>query len=335
MENRNLVFSTLRKYEISNDQKSLSIYVFTIFALCISVCIGILTFNFNAYLSLIFSITSGILLCRLFVIQHDCGHRSFFTDPGANAVAGIVLGFLTMIPSALWNHIHSVHHGLVGNLAKRKINPELWTMTVREYQAASGLKRIAYRIMRSIVMRLFITPLIWILAPRIPLFHLGRKIFSAIVVHNILYGIILYYIVTKGYFNMFVIVYLIPLYIFNFMASIFFYLQHQYEDTSWKQEEEWDLYTASIHGSSHLVVGKFLAWVSGNVGCHHIHHLNTKIPSFQLHTATEDANQYLDINPIYLKELFRHLKCALWDENTEKLVPIKSIKNKTDKTVDT
>tara|TARA_B110000285_G_scaffold95185_1_gene108596 strand:- start:776 stop:1771 length:996 start_codon:yes stop_codon:yes gene_type:complete len=325
MDTRNTVITTLRKFEVSNDQKSFGIYLFTFLAFIVSVSASIFIYTLNPWLSLIFCAPSGFLLCRFFVIQHDCGHYSFFTKRGYNELAGTIMGFFTMIPSSLWNHIHNVHHGMVGNLAKRNINPELWTMTVLEYKSSSIAKRFVYRIMRSIIMRLFVTPLIWILAPRIPLPHLGIKIFMSIVIHDIIYTVILYFILTNDLFLAFTLTYLIPLYFFNFIASIFFYLQHQYEDTIWEKEENWDIFTASIEGSSHLIVGKFMGWVSGNVGCHHIHHLNTKIPSYLLHTATEDANQHLAIEPIYLKELFHHLSCALWDEDTKKLIPIRNL----------
>lgn len=326
MDSRKLVISTLRKFEISDDRRSFEIYFFTLFALLLSVASGAFVYALNPWFSLLLLAPSGFLLCRFFVIQHDCGHNSFFTHRKTNQWAGALLGFFTMIPSALWNHIHNVHHGKVGNLDERKRNPELWTMTVKEYQASSRGKQIVYRIFRSIGMRLFVTPLIWILAPRIPLMHLGRKIFTSIVVHDLIYGVILYFIFINDLFLAFALVYLLPLYFFNFVASIFFYLQHQYEDTIWEQEDDWDLYRASIEGSSHLIVGKFMAWVSGNVGCHHIHHLNTRIPSYKLDKATEKANQYLEVEPIYMKELFRHLRCALWDEEARKLIPIRELK---------
>jgi omega-6 fatty acid desaturase (delta-12 desaturase) len=324
METRNIVITTLRNYEVIKDQKSSRIYLLALGLFLISIMLSSLSYSINPIFPVAFILPSGFILCRLFVIQHDCGHYSLFTKRSYNKIGGTILGFLTMIPSNLWNHIHDTHHGLVGNLNERVRNPELWTLTVNEYKEAGIAKRISYRLFRSMIMRLFITPIIWMLAPRIPLFHLGIKIFVSIIIHDILYGIVLYFIVTHNLFFAFTIIYLIPLYVFNFMASIFFYVQHQFEDTVWSNEDEWNLYDASLYGSSYLVVGKFLSWVSGNVGCHHVHHLNTKIPCYLLPAATKDANQYLNIEPIYIKELFHHLRCVLWDEDAKKLVSIKS-----------
>lgn len=325
MDSRTTVITTLRRYEVSNDQKSLGIVVFTMLALLTSLTTSVFLYSIHPLFSLFLCLPSGFLLCRFFVIQHDCGHFSFFTKRIYNQIAGAILGFFTLIPSVLWNHIHDVHHGMVGNLNERKRNPELWTLTVEEYKSSSFVKRFLYRIFRSVIMRLFVTPIMWIIAPRIPMIHLGRKIFLSIIVHNILYAIIIYFVLINNHLLALLLIYLIPLYIFNFLASVFFYLQHQFEDTTWENDEEWNLYDASIHGSSHLVVGKFMGWVSGNVGCHHIHHLNTKIPSYLLFNATEEANKHLEIEPIYMNELFHHLRCILWDESSRKLIPVRNI----------
>ncbi|WP_027418592.1 fatty acid desaturase [Crocinitomix catalasitica] len=320
MDAQSKIITVLRSFEVSDNQKSLFLSVFTILALLFSVALACVAYSYNPLFALVLSLPTAILLCRFFVLQHDAGHLSLFTKRSYNKTAGLIFGFMTMIPSRLWNHIHNTHHGILGNLEKRKINPELWTLTITEYENTSRSKRILYHFVRSIFMRLFITPAIWVLAPRIPLPHLGQQIFIATIVHNLIYGIVFYFLWINNLMFAFLIIYLIPLYLFNFIAAIFFYLQHQYEGTFWENEAEWDLYNASIHGSSHLVTGRFWSWVSGNVGCHHIHHLNTRIPSYKLYSATNEANKHLDIEPIYLNQLFHHLRCVLWDEDRKKLI---------------
>ena len=328
MENKNLIFSVLREHEVTKDRKSLSIYLFTLFSFLAIVALNAFLYQYIHWLTLFLAIPSGILLCRFFVIEHDCGHNSFFTERRHNKIAGLILGFFTLVPSRVWNHIHDTHHGKVGNLDQRKANPELWTMTVTEFINASFIKRFTYRIFRSVTMRLIITPLIWMIIPRIPIPHLGLKIMTSVMAHNIIYAVILYGILVSGNFLPFAIIYLLPVYLFNVMASIMFYLQHQFETTSWENDEKWDLYTASIHGSSYVKTGRFMGWLTGNVGCHHIHHLNTKIPCYELPFATEKVSPYVDVDVIYLKELFHHLNCVLWDEEAKKLIPFSDLKKR-------
>jgi omega-6 fatty acid desaturase (delta-12 desaturase) len=322
------VITHLRNYANADERYAAKLFFGTLSVHLVLTAASYYLYTISPWLSLLFWIPMGIVLCRFFVLEHDAGHQSLFKNRKYNRYSGMVLGFFTMIPNVLWNHIHDVHHGVVGNLDQRKRNPELWTMTCEEYKKASFRKKILYRFVRSIFMRLILTPALWIIVPRIPLFHLGRKILISILVHNLLYGLLFYWLFRQEMVFSFVVVYLVPLYLFNFLASVFFYLQHQYEDTKWKADQNWNLYEASIHGSSYLISNRIFTWISGNVGCHHVHHLNTKIPHYHLQEATASVNPYLEIEPIYLKDLFHHLSCVLYDERTEMLISFREFKKK-------
>jgi len=328
METRELIITTLRKHAISDDRKSFWILVFTVFLHVSLIGASAACFFVSPWLSVLFWLPIGALFCRFFVLEHDTGHYSFFKKRPHNRIACGILGLFSMLPSPLWNYIHDTHHGMLGNLNLRKHNPELWTMTVKEFEAAPPKTRLAYRFIRSKFMRLGITPFLWMVAPRIPFPMLGFKICASILLHDLIYGTLLYFLIVNQLFFAFVMVYLVPYYLFNVIASIFFYLQHNYENTHWESEPHWDLYNASINGSSHLVVGKMMRWVTGNVGCHHIHHLNTKIPSYRLYDATEEANKHLDISPIYLKNMLHHFNAVLWDEEEKRLISFKALARK-------
>ena len=200
MENKELINGILHEHEVTKDGKSLTIYVFTLLSFIAIISMNSLLYPLLHWYTIALAIPSGILLCRFFVIEHDCGHNSFFTKRKYNKMAGLILGFFTMVPSSIWNHIHNLHHGNVGNLNRRGSNPELWTMTVDEFMDASPLKRIAYRIFRSVTMRLIITPFLWMIIPRIPLPFLGFKIVSSVLLHNVIYAVILYFIIMNGNF---------------------------------------------------------------------------------------------------------------------------------------
>lgn len=322
------VISLLRGYANADNRKSAKLFFGTLSMHLVLTTASCYAYSISPWLSIVFWIPMGIILCRFFVLEHDAGHQSLFKKRMHNRLSGAVLGFFTMIPSDLWNHIHDVHHGVVGNLEQRKRNPELWTMTCNEFKKANWRKKMLYRFARSIFMRLILTPALWIIVPRIPLIHLGRKIFVSILIHNLLYGILFYWLHKNEILFSFVVVYLVPLYLFNFLASVFFYLQHQYEQTKWKNDQIWNLYDSSIHGSSYLISNRLFTWISGNVGCHHVHHLNTKIPHYNLQQATKTINSMVEIEPIYLKDLFHHLKCVLYDEKTETLISFKTYKKR-------
>ena len=87
------------------------------------------------------------LLIRLFLIQHDCGHGSFFPNKHANDWVGRALGVLTVTPYDLWRRSHAIHHASSGNLDRRGIG-DIKTLTVREYFARDWRGRLIYRLYR-------------------------------------------------------------------------------------------------------------------------------------------------------------------------------------------
>ena len=109
-----------------------------------------------------------------------------------------------------------------------------------------------------------------------------------------------------------------------FFASLggvwLFYVQHQFEDVYWERDESWDFQAAAIQGSSYYKLPVLLQWFSGNIGYHHIHHLNPRIPNYYLKQCHQLLIRYVEIEPITIRKSFNSLKCRLWDEKNEKMV---------------
>jgi fatty acid desaturase len=99
-------------------------------------CLGL-----GYWLSLLLAVPAAGFLVRLFMIQHDCGHGSFFRRRRANDWLGRALGVLTLTPYDHWRRTHAVHHATSGNLDRRGTG-DVATLTVREYMAP-GAKRLA------------------------------------------------------------------------------------------------------------------------------------------------------------------------------------------------
>lgn len=325
-EIKTLTIRKLRRYEVTSDAKSLGIYLMTVLPVVALIGAGAWAAQWSLWYAALFAAPIAIFLCRCFVVEHDCGHESFFTKKRYNRTGAAIVGFFTMIPSAIWIRIHNTHHELLGNLDERHVNPEMWTMTVEEYRKCTPGKQRLYRFVRSRFMRLIITPMIWMVVARIPFTKFGTKILVNILVHDVLYAILLWYIHINGWWPEFLVLYVIPLYLFNFAASVMFYLQHQFEHTSWEYKEDWDFFTASIHGSSYVDLGPFLRWLTGNVGCHHVHHLNTRIPCYKIREATEDVDSILKMPRIHFSDMMKHFDCVLWDEDSKKLIRFSDLK---------
>ena len=104
-----------------------------------------------------------------------------------------------------------------------------------------------------------------------------------------------------------------------------FYVQHQYGDAYWSYREDWDYYTAALKGSAYLVLPKVLQWFSGNIGIHHIHHMNARIPNYRLQQCLDENPELQDARRLSLAESFTTFRLALWDEDERQLIGFREI----------
>lgn len=282
------------------------------------------------YFSLILFPIITILMCRSYVIEHDCGHQSFYRKKSTNAIIGNIMAFPIMIPYSMWKYIHNSHHNHVGNLDKRDINPEMWTMTVKEYENSSAFKKIAYQFIRSKFSRFVFAPVaIFGIIFRFPNRKFDRMSNIAVIIYDILYFLTFWFITDYISFEKLLFIYFIPLVGFFMIASYVFYAQHQFEDTYWENNENWTYEEATFKGSTFLSAPRWFNWVSGNVVYHNIHHLISTIPNYNLEKAQLALGNSLEFKPISIFKVYSLLELKLWDEEKKKLVGFNEIIAKT------
>lgn len=319
------LLQNLRAFQKVNHRKSLWNLFITTGAGILFALVGTLLYSVHWWYASFAWIPLFIVFCRSFVLLHDCGHFSLFKSRRSNQIAGNIVGFFIMIPHDLWRFVHSLHHASVGNLDKRHLNPEMWTLTVEEYQAAPRFKQWAYRATRSKLNRLLITPVAFFIVARLPLPVLSKRAKISVILYDLAYLVLFYVIIQIGYWNALVFIYFVPLAFFYIFASTIFYLQHQFEETSWVKNEDWSFYHAALHGSSYLKFGPLLQWLTGNVGFHHLHHLNSKIPFYHLAQAHQSIEKHFNLKPVRFTELFKHLNMKVWYSDLNRLVSLKSL----------
>ena len=123
---------------------------------------GILALRVSYPLALVFALLTSCFMVRLFMIQHDCGHASFFASKTANDSVGFLLGVITLTPYRCWRKYHALHHAHSGNLSKRGIG-DIRTLTVREYLYLSPLRRAVYRMYRNPLVLFVVGPFFFFL----------------------------------------------------------------------------------------------------------------------------------------------------------------------------
>jgi len=259
-------------------------------------------------------------LVRLFIIFHDCGHGSYFKSQKTNRMVGMFFGILSFTPYDKWHNQHMRHHGSVGNLDKRGVG-DVWTMTKEEYLASDKWTRFKYRIYRNPLVMFGIGSLyVFLIQNRLARKEMNKK--ERLNVYFTNTALFLLFVAMSWAIGIgtFVIIQLSILYIAAISGLWLFYLQHQYEDVSWFRNNDWNYRTVALEGSSFVKFPKLLQWFSGNIGFHHIHHLNSRIPNYYLSRCYRENSVFKEVKPVTFMMSLRSLKLRLWDEQIQKMV---------------
>jgi acyl-lipid omega-6 desaturase (Delta-12 desaturase) len=279
------------------------------------------------FVTLLLAVVAGGLLVRLFIIQHDCGHGSFFKTRVANDLLGRALSVLTLTPYGSWSQGHAAHHASTGNLDRRG-RGDVETWTVDEYRSSPPLKRLFYRLYRNpFVMVGLGAPINFIVLQRLPL-HANaesrRSILALDFALIVVFGVLC---VTFGVVQV-LSTYLPVIVIASWIGNWLFYIQHQFDRTEWERAGEWNFHIASLSGSSYFKLPPILRWFSGNIGLHHVHHLCSRVPNYHLQACVEAAPELEHFTKIVtLRESVGCWRLALWDERRRLMVGFRDLRS--------
>lgn len=271
-------------------------------------------------LTLLVAFPAAGFLVRTFIVFHDCGHGSFFPSKRANRIVGVITGLLVFTPYFAWKHEHAGHHASSGDLDRRGVG-DVDTWTVAEYQAKPFMGRLGYRLMRSPLVMFTLGP-VWalVLEPRMIPFRKRGRVVRSHAYTNIAVVIMVAALVWALGWRAFLAIQL-PLVFIGGAAGIWlFYVQHQFEDAYWTRSDEWSFLDAALHGSSYLKLPRVLQFFSGNIGLHHVHHLNPRIPNYNLQRAHDDNPFLHKVPTISLWQGMRTMNLKLIDERSGRLV---------------
>jgi omega-6 fatty acid desaturase (delta-12 desaturase) len=281
-----------------------------------------LSLSWSYWLTLLIAIPTAGLLVRLFIIQHDCGHRSFFRSRRANDVLGTFCGFFTLTPYRLWRRSHSRHHATSGDLTHRG-HGDVWVLTVKEYFSRSYLGQLRYRLYRHPLFLFFIGPgLLFIVEQRFTLKlprTWQRERESVYMTNLVILAALITAWCTIG-LAAFLLVQLPIVLIAASIGSWLFFVQHQYEQAYWQPHERWDFYRSAFEGSSYYRLPRVLQWFTGNIGFHHIHHLESRIPNYNLPVCYAAVPQLQQAVTLSLWDSIRCSRLKLWDEQRQRMV---------------
>ncbi len=314
-------------YQSADVRRSITQLIVTTAAL--AACFVALAFSlrFPFWVTALLYIPTAGFLVRSFILMHDCTHSSFLPWRKANDAVGWFTGVLTLTPFDQWRRDHAIHHASSGDLDRRG-HGDIYTLTVKEYQALSWRKKVAYQLVRHPVTMLSVGPLWLMYSNRFRLKSKATKDKQqgSVMSTNLALIAMLLGMYALGVLPQFLIVYFPALYLAGAIGVFLFYVQHQYEDTYWQEHGDWNYQDASLAGSSYLDLPKPLAWITGHIGVHHVHHISPKIPNYKLQECHDENPMFHQVTTLRLRDTFATLRLSLWDEDQARLISFKELK---------
>ena len=277
--------------------------------------------SISYWLTFAISVINAGFLLRLFAIQHDCGHGAFFKNRTVSDWLGRVIGVLTLTPYDVWRRTHSAHHSTSGNLDKRGMG-DIHTMTVAEYRELTPFNRLKYRLYRHPIILFGLGPgYVFYLQNRLPFGLMAKtKYWISAMATNIAILAGLALIIYFGGLAPVLLIFLPSTLLAATAGMWLFYVQHQFENTQWDADEDWQIHDSALHGSSHYALPSVLQWFSANIGIHHVHHLHSRIPFYRLPEVLRDHVQLATGNQLTVRKSFANARLHLWDEKSNRLL---------------
>lgn len=280
----------------------------------------------NIWGRIICSIFSAMLLARCFIIFHDYQHHTILhKSPLANFLF-TVFGIYMLTPPNIWKRSHDHHHNHNAKLFSASIG-SFPIMTRQKFMEASKSERLAYLSIRHPINMFFAYFTTFMYGMCIQSFLSNpRRHWDSLAVLIIHFSIAIFLFVHFGWLT-WLLAFFIPFFLSHMLGSYLFYAQHNFPDAVFKNNTEWTYTNAALESSSYMAMNPFFEWVTANIGYHHVHHLNSRIPFYRLPEAMAKVPELQTPKVTTLKpwDIAACLRLKLWDPELNKLVPLTKI----------
>lgn len=324
-----------KKYKSSYKSAFLDLSIHTFY---LSSAFYLLWFFRDSWFSLFTIPIMALLNIKTFIIFHDCGHHSYSPSRAFNYIIGIITGILVNTPFN-WTYNHNIHHltnGNYENIYDHSYNETIFT-SLRQYKNFSLKIQQVYKFIKHPFVFFSIIPALKFLivmrfnafrffrTKKIPasLINMKKIMFIEQIINNIGIGFLFY----KLYNYSIIYHYLISIMISSSIGIMLFHSQHGFNPPYIVNNETYSQRDSGLLGSSFIQIPYVLKYFTGGIEYHHIHHMNSKIPNYNLQCYHEEvvsnSDMFDDIVKLSITECYNNLWLVLYDEDKKKYITFK------------
>lgn len=321
LDGKHLILAT-KKYAKDVPSRSWWCILSTGFLLLASV-VGTI-WNFHLVGQVVCSLAAGLLILRFFVIYHDHQHQAILPRSTMAAVIMRIFGVLSLSPSSIWCSSHNHHHNHNSKLRGSHIG-SFPIMTRDEFAKSSRGKQFKYLFMRHPLTILFGYLFVFLFGMCLyPGLNSPRKHYDSLIALGVHVTLACTLTIVLGW-QALVLTLVIPHLVASALGSYLFYAQHNFPDVVFKHKSGWTYEGAALESSSFMKMGAFMSWITANIGYHHLHHLNARIPFYRLPEVMRNIPelQHPKTTSLHPAEIIRCLKLKVWDVDAQRMVSIR------------
>lgn len=316
-----------KEFATEDQAKSWTELLVTIFLMALFLAATLTNTVLPLALRILCSVGCGLLYVRAFVIYHDYQHRAILQKSTVAKLIMQSIGIYLLAPETIWKRTHEHHHNNNSKLTISGIG-SYPTICKSRYVKLTKAEQRLYLVNRhplTVLLGYFTLFIYWLNLKSFiqsPSKHLDSL--AALIFHFVAGSAIWYFLGTTSFF----LGWFTPFLLAFGIGSYLFYCQHNFPGAQFRENQDWKYDHAALASTSCMVMSPAMHWFTGNIGYHHVHHLNSRIPFYRLKEVMETMPELRNVsttswNPI---EMIRCFRLKLWDAEQQKMITMSEFK---------
>lgn len=290
----------------------------------IAIALSVSLIDMSLWIRLPLCLLISLLYVRMFIIYHDYQHHAILQKSKLASYIMQAFGVFILAPQNIWKRSHDHHHAHNSKLTMTGIG-SYPTISKQRFLGLSKKDKMVYLVNRhplTILFGYFTLFLYWL---NIKSFIQSPSKHADSFVALVFHGIIGWLIYRYFGFATYMCSWFLPFFIAFAIGSYLFYSQHNFPGAIFRENQDWKYAEAALESTSFMVMNPVMNWFTGEIGYHHVHHLNSRIPFYRLRETMEAMPELQNpttttFSPI---DIYRCLRLKMWDKETGKMITLK------------